>query len=697
METLSFQLSEKYSRYLKESRIKEYLTSLSDDGLRWWFEMDTPRIQTHLFPLYSSGIEPDQLPVRVGFLVEASRQSIPFEKMEGFFDAFTAEGDLEGASAVAGAAVASIWDSGGDFERYRPWYKRIEELLEEGGKISTLATASLYGFKGLVELTTGEIRQAFNTFLIQRRFAEEANSCPLRVYFATASAYSLIWMGRLSEAEIIIREAEVLSENTEVNEVVRVYFQITRGLYYYVTGEVQKAKDILKGIIELPFFDALPPPGYFLAFGHYLLCLAALSDEKEIEIVSRRLIGKALPEKNHFHLAYLYYSLGSAYLLIGNSLKAHSYVEESARRAELSKSLTARQMPALLLAQVLSDMRRDDEALKHLERWLRIWREKGFNLYGSTGAVEMANLYLRRGDVEKARRYFEEALTLMPEMEELSPLNRSEGFFTDLKAVLNMDEDSCMDISIEKRPICIYTFGELSVKIADRIWYDRKWKGESTKRLLKALIVCGGTKVSYDTLIDMLWPEMDGDRAENTLKVTISRLRRFGIDAECTPPRWLIVKGRRLSLARPLCGVDSIIFREAVKRCFNGMKDIDLLMKALDLYRDDFLVNDSAEIWIIRHREILREEFLRGTLLLTELLKEAGEPSLAVPYLERAIEKDPLNEEIYEYLIDVHLTRGYPSLAIKAYRRAEEALKRELGITPGPRLIAVARRAGLEI
>ncbi len=697
MDALSFQLSEIYKRALEEGDTAGYLASLSEEGLKWWFQMDTPSIQVHLLPLNTITLNPQEIPLRVRFLTEASKQTIPYEEMESFYRAFMEEGDYEGASAAAGAAVASVWDSGREFERYRLWYKRINALLRDASHISPLASASLYGFKGLVELTTGEIKKAYDTFLLQREHAEEANSCPLRIFFAVAATYSLIWMGRLSEAEVVIKDAEALCETGMPNIVVNVYFQTTRGLYYYVTGQVQKAREILTGVVGSPFFDDLPPPGYYLGYGHLLLTLAALSDEEGIEGIAQRLRQKALKEINHFHLSYLYYNLGSAYLLLGRPQKALVHVRESMKRADLSHSMTARQIPALLFGQVLSDTHREKEALEHLLRWFRRWSAKDFNLLASTGALEIARIYLRMGEFERAREYFEKALTFMPEVKEIVPLNRSKRFFQELKESLyGCERSPGITIQMERSPVCIITFGDLLIRVADRMIYDRKWRGGRTKTLLKALVVLGGKKVSYDTLIDMLWPDMEGDRAENNLKVAISRLRQLGVKKRQTPLKWILVKDRKVSLAGALCSVDSILFHETLRRNPADEIDRDILRDAINLYRDDFLPNDDSEVWIIRHREMLRGEFVRGCLLLADLLRKEGETAEAIPYLEKAVERDPLNEELYEALMGVHLERGYPSQALRVYLSAEEALRRELGISPGPKLKALAERAGLK-
>ncbi len=698
MSQLPFILEKKYQDYLKNKQITDYIRAICEDGIRWWFNMNTPSIIVHLTPLTTFGLEKDNLPPRLVFLMEATKQTISHEVMERLYHHFAQSGDIEAMAASIGAGVSSIWDSGREFSRYRPWLERIESLMSKRDSMSPLACASLIGFKGLIELTGLDINKAYKTYMRQRVCAELAGSLDLMVYFASACSYSLIWMGKLKEADVVISDAEVLCERPEVNVAVKTYFQSTRGLYYYVTGKVERAEAILKGIIEQPYFEDLPPPAYFLTYGHLLLTLAKLGKKEELEGVARKLRERAVPENNYFHLSYLHYNLGTAYLLLGDPQRALIHANEAIERAHLSESPVAPNIPALLYGQALSDMGMYEEALKHMRDSLSKWTDNGFYLLATTGCVEMANIYLKMGMIERARSYLEQAESMI-EGDSLPMINRENAFLKEIKMVI-MPDDKCKGImfDIDRRPVCIRTFGDLELKIGDTVLYDRKWKGGRTKSLLKALIVFGGTKVSYDALIDILWPETAGDVAEGNLKVALSRLRRVGCRDNEKPPQWILVKQRKVSLARPVCGVDCIVFKETIDRFLQGEEfEIEVIMKVLDLYRDDFLARDYSDTWIIRHRELLKENFVKAVIYLSKLCLKHANFSDASKYLNRAIEKDPLNEEIYASMMDVHLQSGYPSKAIQVYRQAEDILKRELDISPGPRLKELARQSGIKL
>jgi hypothetical protein len=88
--------------------------------------------------------------------------------------------------------VASIWDSGTDFNRYDPWYQRILDFLERKTLISPLARASLMGFKGFVELTYKcDLSKCARTLKEQLSLAEKAGSNSLKVFHSAVLGHCL--------------------------------------------------------------------------------------------------------------------------------------------------------------------------------------------------------------------------------------------------------------------------------------------------------------------------------------------------------------------------------------------------------------------------------------------------------------------------------------------------------------------------
>ncbi len=686
------QLQPEYEAFLNKGAWGKYVTALGQEALKWWFNMDIPSIAVHLTPLQEK-LEKSAWPTRLGFLSEAGQQQINLDKVESWYHLFLKEDDFEAQCACIGAAIASVWDSGYDYSRYAQWYKRAQILLDRKNDISSLAVASLYGFKALVELTwLGDIKAAKESYDNLRFYAEKATSPSLRLFYAAAVSYCLLWMGRLSEIEMLLDDASVFLSDKETSLVVKIYFQTTVGLFHGVLGDMEKAVRVIMEIINLPFFEMLPPPAFFLAYGHLLYAVAQGGSSNQIDEIAQQVRRRAVPAQNYFHYSYLHFNLGIAYFLTGQPHKALIHSKEAIERGQLSGSQIAIRMPVLLHGQALSDLNRDREAIEHFWVLMDKWLEGNFMIIAAAGAVELAHLYAKRGEVEKAREYFEKVSRIMPQGESIQPLYRSANFLENLKSriypqiALAEKIPSSKDFLIE-----IETLGELRMHIGDNPISDRQWKGVTTKNLLKALIVCGGTKVSTALLIDILWPEDDADMALNSLKVAISRLRKLvGQEGNDFPP-WIVVKHKQVSLSKTICFGDSFLFQDMLSAGLKEKNGKDLLIKALNLYKEDFLVNDNSAVWIIRHREILREKFIKGIFRLSEISQDSEDLERLLYYLQKASVKDPLNEEIYVRLMRVQLLLGYPAKAMKTFHLAQEILKKELGIEPGAALKSLAR------
>jgi len=105
------------------------------------------------------------------------------------------------------------------------------------------------------------------------------------------------------------------------------------------------------------------------------------------------------------------------------------------------------------------------------------------------------------------------------------------------------------------------------------------------------------------------------------------------------------------------------------------------LLEAARLFQDDFLVDLSSE-WIDQTRSDLSAKFFAccvkaGTIALS--MQTAG---AVVEILERAIQRDPLNEEIARLLMSCQWKSGKHRAAMDTYSNLEDTLQRELGIRP---------------
>ena len=672
-------------------------------ALACWFGLDTQPILYHLARLDSLPQAREQS-LRLDLLSRLTSPAAVEDDFEILYRRCLTAGDPAAAVAAAGAAIDVIFKSGRDFNRFEQWSDRIDHLLrhpglnrpETGDSLPRLARANLFGARGLVELTgIGDLNQATASYEAAQACAEEAESFTLRVFYAVLSGFCYFWGGDTTRLELILSDTAPLTQRPETSLAARLFFQLLSGLSRFLNGDADGTR-LLRDAVNHPAFDHLPPLVWFLGQINLMLVTSLIGETEEMEVVSRRIQERAVPDRNHFFNAFVHYNKGNAYRVIGRPYKALVHGRNALDRAAKGQSFLTQQFSALLIGQALSDLNERKEALSHLLGWLGKWKAAGLNLLAAAGSFQIAYLLLRRGDLEEARRFHDQASEWITSEHPLaSPLKCTE-FGERLRRLLHPRSVETEEwLNSTEMPVCIETFGTLRVHIQGRTVYDRRWRGGRTKTLLKALIAHGGAKVPVDHLLDILWPDAEGDRAMKNLKTALSRLRRVGLLKGEKPTRWIVVRHGRVSLVKNLCSVDVLRFRERLAEAVASDGDIARLSTILDGYTGDVLAHDVGEPWITQFREVVRGEYVQGVLTLADRCLNAGQPARSLPYLKNALEKDPLHEEVYAALIRLHLAMGFPSNALRTYARAEAVLLEELGIRPGPTLRKLAQSAGI--
>ena len=242
--------------------------------------------------------------------------------------------------------------------------------------------------------------------------------------------------------------------------------------------------------------------------------------------------------------------------------------------------------------------------------------------------------------------------------------------------------------------LAIYTLGQFEI-IKDR--EPIKFTGKVQRRpllLLKALIALGGKEVREEQLLDLLWPDSDGDAAHSAFTTTLSRLRQLlGLE------KAIRVHGKTATLERRHCWVDAWAFERIYEmaedlwkgsRLRSGSSEIiEFTEKAINFYKGHFLPMDDDHPWMAPYRDRLRTKFHRLIMRLGDYLEEAGQWEKAVEYYERALDADDLAEELYQHLMTCYYKLGQWTEAIKVYHRCKKALSSSLGIDPSPKTQAI--------
>ena len=205
--------------------------------------------------------------------------------------------------------------------------------------------------------------------------------------------------------------------------------------------------------------------------------------------------------------------------------------------------------------------------------------------------------------------------------------------------------------------------------------------------MLKMLIAFGGRNVKKERLSDSLWPDSDGDVAENAFTTTLHRLRKL-----IGHPDALFLNAGCLTLNPQRCWVDAWKFERVCHRAdvawehFSSGADakiaIDFSTQAMEIYNGPFLKEEMGEWWTVLHRERLRSKYLRVVGRLGHHWENTGQYEKSVACFQKSLEVDGLDEECYRRLIACYFRLGERGKALLIYRRCRKALITNLGVEP---------------
>ena len=238
------------------------------------------------------------------------------------------------------------------------------------------------------------------------------------------------------------------------------------------------------------------------------------------------------------------------------------------------------------------------------------------------------------------------------------------------------------------RPVHIHSLGRFSVQSRGQaVTSSVKARHQRPLELLQALIALGGRGVHADLLSQALWPDAEGDKAQNAFDVTLHRLRQLLGQKD-----FLLVHDRRLTLNSELVWVDVWAFERAVNHAERLLGSFDQPQamyelersenRILSLYQGAFLEREATRTWTLSLRERLRSKLLRHITEAGRVWETAGKWDRATRYYQKGLEIDPLLETLHQRLMCCFRHTGRVAEALATYQRCRVLLAEQLQIEP---------------
>jgi len=188
-----------------------------------------------------------------------------------------------------------------------------------------------------------------------------------------------------------------------------------------------------------------------------------------------------------------------------------------------------------------------------------------------------------------------------------------------------------------------------------------------------------------DTVVGLLWPELDQERARAALRHTVYRLRR------ALGPEAIVSRGDED------IGIDPTIIRcDAAE--FDALLDSGSIADALTLYRGDllpgFFLSGAPEFerWLDDERARIRGRVSSSALAHAADRARAGHPEEAALWARRALALAPNDEQTLRRVLALLAETGDTAGALREYEAFRERLEAEYDATPSAETSALVAR-----
>jgi DNA-binding SARP family transcriptional activator len=239
----------------------------------------------------------------------------------------------------------------------------------------------------------------------------------------------------------------------------------------------------------------------------------------------------------------------------------------------------------------------------------------------------------------------------------------------------------------------VRSFGNLFV-IKDGRVIEKGFRTSS--RELLAFLLTNPQGITKDRIIEAIWPDLNAESAAVEVDRAVYYLRSrtgSGRNDHVEHPRDDFY---RLDLGHWWTDVSAFESLLSKSGTLAAEEAITALSSALDLYQGPFC-DDCYYSWLDGPRERYRALFVKSSARLANLMMEYGQPEDAIAVLDRAIEVDPINEDLYRRAISIEGRIGRRKAVVTRFSKLEAVLQDELDVDPDEETAALFRQIMREI
>ena len=627
-----------------------------------------------------------------------------FEKA---FEKFKSQKNTAGMFLAWSELVFSIWMESKDFSLLDRWILVLEGLMDEVKGFPSEEVGLRVASNILLIIVT---RQLWHPKL--EAWAEMALSlagvCPNifdRMNALFRVAFYRIFFGELKKAMVAIDLLRQLSQTPNAPPLTLIMARIAEVLYYRYSGMHEECLQSVSKGMELSQKTGIH------GFDYWFLIYALTS---AVNVLDRKTVGEFIAKIDSSVTSFTVWNKSTYHLIRTREALSRKDIGQACFHVDMASELINNVKSTLSVvfldvakAHVMHELGKRKEAEDHLSH--------AYSIVSQTSNNYMKFLIL----LAKARFAFEEGndASGLLSLREAFALGKEGGYvetFIDHPSTMAMLCATALEAGIEaeyvqdlirKRnliaekslfhlenwpwPLKIYTLGRFAIlKDGQPVQFSRKVQ-QKPLSVLKALIAFGGKDVREDQIMDALWPEADGDMAHQSFATNLHRLRQL-LGYEKVIQR----QENKVTLDDRCCWVDVWAFTSILNRADAQWKEgrlddaIQLMEKAIYIYKGPFLAQEIEKTWKISLNELLRSKYLRSIEKLGQYWQKVDQGEKALDCYLKGLEVDDLAEEFYRGLMNCYHRLGRIADARGVYQRYQKTFSK-LGLEPSTKIEAV--------
>ncbi|MEG2350438.1 MAG: BTAD domain-containing putative transcriptional regulator [Hungatella sp.] len=248
-----------------------------------------------------------------------------------------------------------------------------------------------------------------------------------------------------------------------------------------------------------------------------------------------------------------------------------------------------------------------------------------------------------------------------------------------------------MNAGTNASDIYVNMLGEFSIKIGSKAVSDRNNQAKKPWILLEYLITFRNRSISQSELIELIWGSDDSTNPGGALKTLMFRSRQLLTPLDY-PVQQLIIQQRGAYSWNPELStmVDIDLFEAFSNKGLDSDLDtsqqITYCLKALQLYKGDFLAKSAWESWVIPISTYYHTLYQKVAHHVIQLLLARKDYIQIVEICQKATRIDPFDENLHYDLILALYRPGKQHAALEHYNYTIDMLYSEFAITPSEHL-----------